>query len=80
MSRRNVCASNTYDTLDYEQPLPFYEVRRANQKQTVKNDKMMLPNRAEIREWGTRDALTSVLMLLITRDIENFQQANMEQR
>lgn len=78
MSRRNVCASNTYDTLDYEQPLPFYEVRRANQKQTVKNDKMMLPNRAEIREWGTRDALTSVLMLLITRDIENFQQANME--
>ena len=80
MSRRNVCASNTYDTLDYEQPLPFYEVRRANQKQTVKNDKMMLPNRAEIREWGTRDALTSVLLLLITRDIENFQQANMEQR
>ena len=78
MSRRNVCASNTYDTLDYEQPLPFHEVRRANQKQTVKNDKMMLPNRAEIREWGTRDALTSVLMLLITRDIENFQQANME--
>ena len=78
MSRRNVCASNTYDTLDYEQPLPFYEVRRANQKQTVKNDKMMLPNRAEIREWGTRDALTSVLMLLITRDIENFRQANME--
>lgn len=52
MSRRNVCASNTYDTLDYEQPLPFYEVRRANQKQTVKNDKMMLANRAEIREWG----------------------------